>query len=587
MTTPPTTVQERIALPPSGSGGSAGGSSAMTAGDILGILRRRIVLIVLLSILFGSMAIGGFYLWWQYFPSYRAEALILCVTDQPETELQVAPERLRQDEYERFVQTQAMLVKNPEVLRGALQRTALRETEWFKKIPEGEHQLALENQLRSFAIRNTNFFTVVMQTRNQEDPRVIVQSVVDEWAYYTGEEAARPFRAQQQEANESLNTHRGMIATKREQLRQIASTLPPGATVENVANITAQNVLQYGEQVTTLQLELALIEQFRQIYNDPQGPAVTAEDREAVEADPQVALLSQQVFGLTQQRIASLETFGEEHAEIRAIDAQLKAAQDELFRLRSRKLEERRIDNQEAVNTAYQSTQYALFLAQENLEKAEAELLDQDQALFEYRNLQEEIDRDVEFGVRLKEYADNLKRIVDQKTALRVSVAQAPIEPMERSAPSLLLLPFGVLLAVSAAIGLAVGLELLDTSVRTTQDIVRHLEIPVLGAVPDIDDEEVAIDSAETALRDAPRSLIAEAFRRVRTNLQFSAPASQQRTVLVTSPRPEDGKTTVAVNLAMAVAQGGSRVLLIDGNLRRPASTWSSHRWRVMAFPTS
>lgn len=65
--------------------------------------------------------------------------------------------------------------------------------------------------------------------------------------------------------------------------------------------------------------------------------------------------------------------------------------------------------------------------------------------------------------------------------------------------------------------------------------------------------------------------MVAEAFRRIRTNLHFSAPAERQRSVVVTSPQPDDGKTTVACNLAFATAQAGRSVLLIDANLRRPA----------------
>ena len=79
-----------------------------------------------------------------------------------------------------------------------------------------------------------------------------------------------------------------------------------------------------------------------------------------------------------------------------------------------------------------------------------------------------------------------------------------------------------------------------------------------------------AIERVESALLDVPGSMVAEAFRRIRTNLQFAAPAERQRSILITSPQPDDGKTTVACNLAVAVAQGGRRVLLVDANCRRP-----------------
>jgi capsular exopolysaccharide synthesis family protein len=120
------------------------------------------------------------------------------------------------------------------------------------------------------------------------------------------------------------------------------------------------------------------------------------------------------------------------------------------------------------------------------------------------------------------------------------------------------------------ALALGLCVELLDKSVRTSQDITRHMDVGILGAIPDTDDEEVSIRQVETAVRDVPQSMIAEAFRQIRTNLQFSAPADGQRTIMLTSPRPEDGTTCVACNLALSLAQGGRRVLLVDANLRRP-----------------
>lgn len=67
-----------------------------------------------------------------------------------------------------------------------------------------------------------------------------------------------------------------------------------------------------------------------------------------------------------------------------------------------------------------------------------------------------------------------------------------------------------------------------------------------------------------------PKSAIAEAFRTLRTNLSFSSSKGPNRTILVTSPGPEDGKSTVSSNLGVVMAQAGSRVLLIDCDLRKP-----------------
>ena len=287
--------------------------------------------------------------------------------------------------------------------------------------------------------------------------------------------------------------------------------------------------------------------------------------------DPQVAEMSRALFLLTQRRTADSKVFGSQHAVIKELGAQIDTISAELARLRAEKLQERRADMRQAVNTAYENTRHALFIAQESLLKAEAALQDQDRLLFDYFNRRAEIGEKVEYRRQLSEYINNLSRIKARRTAINVNVAQPAIEALKRSSPSVLLLPLGVFLALALSVGLALGLELLDTSVRTSQDMVRHLDVSLLGLIPHTDDEEVAIKQVERAVAEAPRSMVAEAFRQIRTNLQFCASAERQRTILIASPRPNDGKTTVACNLAMSLAQAGRRVLLVDANLRRPS----------------
>jgi polysaccharide biosynthesis transport protein len=131
--------------------------------------------------------------------------------------------------------------------------------------------------------------------------------------------------------------------------------------------------------------------------------------------------------------------------------------------------------------------------------------------------------------------------------------------------------PSGRFLGLLLGLGLALLLDLVDTSIRTSRDIVRHVHVPILGTVPDLDDEEVPIEKIELAAHTAPRSMVAEAFRTIRTNLLLSSPADRQRTLLVTSSKAEEGKSTVALNLAISIGQSGRRVLLIDANFHQPA----------------
>ena len=114
------------------------------------------------------------------------------------------------------------------------------------------------------------------------------------------------------------------------------------------------------------------------------------------------------------------------------------------------------------------------------------------------------------------------------------------------------------------AFGLAFGIEYLDDTVKTPEDVSKRLGLPMLGLVPAIRGERVPLLS-ETVPHD-----FGEAFRSLRTSLVFTAGAGQARVIAVTSSQPLEGKTTTACNLATALALGGSRVLLIDADMRRP-----------------
>jgi capsular exopolysaccharide synthesis family protein len=118
---------------------------------------------------------------------------------------------------------------------------------------------------------------------------------------------------------------------------------------------------------------------------------------------------------------------------------------------------------------------------------------------------------------------------------------------------------------------LAYLLVLTDTRVRTPRDISKTLQLPVLGFVPDESDDRMLTGEVETAILSSPASMVAESFRQIRSQIMAQTAHNPVSSIVVASVGPGGGATTVACNLAAAMALNDLRVLLVDANLYRPS----------------
>jgi capsular exopolysaccharide synthesis family protein len=148
-----------------------------------------------------------------------------------------------------------------------------------------------------------------------------------------------------------------------------------------------------------------------------------------------------------------------------------------------------------------------------------------------------------------------------------VSIVDRALAPLKPAVPNVPLY-----LAISAALGLILGvgtafvLDALDQGINAPSDIETKLHVPLMGAAPTTARGVTPVQ----ALKD-PRSALSESINAVRTALQFSTSDGAPRTLLVTSSRAGEGKTTTAAALASSFARLGTRVLLVDGDLRNPS----------------
>jgi polysaccharide biosynthesis transport protein len=262
-----------------------------------------------------------------------------------------------------------------------------------------------------------------------------------------------------------------------------------------------------------------------------------------------------------QQQLAQLsDKFGDKHPEIVKTRSAIQATQLKL---------------QTEIHKVVQSvrTEYQAALAQENslaaaLSQQKGEALSMNKKGIEYSVLA----RDVESSKQLYESLLQRAKETGVSTELKssnirvIDAAERPRKPISpRTTVNMLL---GLLSGTVLAFGLAFFFEYLDSRIKTPDEIKGHLGLPSLGMVPAL--EAKAWKGKEPLIHTGVPPGFAEAFRTIRTNVLFSSADEGARILVVTSTGPGEGKTTVASNLAISFAQTGQRVLLIDGDMRRP-----------------
>jgi capsular exopolysaccharide synthesis family protein len=171
-------------------------------------------------------------------------------------------------------------------------------------------------------------------------------------------------------------------------------------------------------------------------------------------------------------------------------------------------------------------------------------------------------------------YASLLKsyeevRLAETKTVDNVIVAEPAQQPEKPVRPNKLM---NTLLAAVVGLMLAVGvvflIEYLDDTIKTPDELAAAMGITALGAISRTPPTTKPSETLITA--DQPKSPVAEAYRVLRTSVQFAGVNKPLRTMLVTSAGPGEGKSTIVANLGAALAQAGKKVVLVDADLRRP-----------------
>jgi polysaccharide biosynthesis transport protein len=269
-----------------------------------------------------------------------------------------------------------------------------------------------------------------------------------------------------------------------------------------------------------------------------------------VEARNALRTAESKVLGYTR------DGFGDSYPPMKTARLEVANAKDKLIAARRTVIE--------SIKQEYQAAAITERQMQTSLDQTKSEQAGLDLKAVDYNKLQREADgiRNVynslltqqkELSVVVNSRQNNVS-IIEHADVPRVPIAPQPKKEWISA----------ILMGIVVAFGLAFGIEYLDDTVKTPDDIARRLRIPLLGLVPAVRGERVPL------LTEPVPHDFGEAFRSLRTSLVFTSPTDQTRVIAVTSTQPLEGKTTTAANLALALALGGARVLVIDADMRRP-----------------
>jgi succinoglycan biosynthesis transport protein ExoP len=286
-----------------------------------------------------------------------------------------------------------------------------------------------------------------------------------------------------------------------------------------------------------------------------------AQSRAAAISDPTVQILSQQRAALEAQYQQKLPLFKPEFPEMVQLRSQIESLDKQISRQRS------------SVSGSASGTlqaDYQAALARENalqakVNEGKAGLMALRERSIQYTILQREVDTNRSlYDALLQRFKEvGVAGGVGANVVSIVDGAEPPTGPFKPNLP--LNIAIGLAIGLLLGLGTAFSIEWIDDTVKTPDDVSTKLGLASLGVIPGVGKGLAVRDQLED-----PRSQISEAYQSVRTALQFSTDHGVPRSLLVTSTRASEGKSSTALALAQTLASLGATVLLMDADLRKP-----------------
>ncbi len=545
--------------------------------DPFRVLRRHLLLIlgsILAGVVLGFVA---FVLFFFLLPLYTAEVVFEIRGSLEEGFDPTIADIEREDVVTRLAATEMYLLVSRPVLDAAMKKPDVHNTTWYSKHFQGEHDEAvdeLEEDLRARPVAGSNLFTLKWSTGTASDVPEVLGAVAN--AYIAKRQADD--RVTYNVNLGVFQSQLGAITRNLDDLRQEIEAFirEKGITDidksrSNQLAIAQEGLLgQIGEVSSSLSLAENLYLQTAAKLEGTVAP--TEEDRRVAELDP---LVRPHEMAMLNTKTALYEIreqyFDPKHPMILRGEARYRATEAEY----EIKVQEIMADNLQAqlkqFGVQIETFRNMLDDLEEEYEVNDGLLRTLAADMSHYREMEDQ--RGLLQGQRDATLVaiNDIKLLQLRDDARRVRIAQNAQLPREKSFPKIeLVVPLTALLVVGSVIGLIFLREMTDQRVKSAADIEVLPSARVLGVIPELAEDPCKSAAAELVVRMCPNSVLAESYRQVSALIAKAMDRSGHRTLLLVGGLPDAGTTTAATNLAAAATAAGRKVVIVDGNFRRP-----------------